>query len=170
MRKLVCIILIITLGSCGIFKKNKNTKDEWETSVELENVETKKISANTSTTVGIVENLAVKDRSTSSKSIRADRIRLLPDGTIEADGNALYDGFEQKDLDSLKRREAFEESNKAYYEELRSDVEYEARVKEVAKTSESKTDGVGVVFGAVAVFIVAFGIMWLLRCVVWRRL
>lgn len=161
MRKIVMVALLCwVISSCGIFKKTNKAKEEFKASVELGAVESKQVTANTSTSVGVVENRAVKDRSTSSKSIRADRMRILPDGSIEADGNVLYDGFDQKELDSLKQKEAFENSNADYFEVANSRLRYKAEIKEVVKTSESETDGVGLLFGAVAVLVVAFGVMW----------
>lgn len=148
------------VSACSIFKKTNKVKEEFKTSVELEAAESKQITANTQTSSGSVEDLSIKDRSTSSKSIRADRIRLLPDGSLEAYGNAEYNGFDQNDLDSIKRKEAFESSNSAYYEDAKSRLEYESSSKQVVKTAESKTDGVGVIFGAVALLVVISGWFW----------
>lgn len=130
---MVCILI----SSCNLFKKTTKEKFEFRQGYELDsisysNIEFKDLSQSNAKITSISTS-----KNFSSKFIKADRIKLNTEGSLEAEGNAEYTGFDENENGSLKEEENFRNSNLYYAKEAENRI----KKKETLKFQESESNG-----------------------------
>lgn len=156
----ILMILCILISSCNLFKKVSKEKFEERQSYELEKVSGSKSELSDHSVSGSVISGTVKDKSVRSKFIKADKVVVRPDGSVEASGDVEFHGLDQLDIDSATRAENFKKSNIKYAAEAEEKLKAEAELKAKNSKSESNPSGKGLLIGSVSVLVVLIGVMW----------
>ncbi len=163
----VCILI----SSCSLFKKTTKEKFELRQGYELDSSSFQKKVLNDLSQSGARFSDFNLNRNLSSKTLKADRIKINSDGSLEADGNVVYTGFDENENASLEEEENFLNSNIYYANEAESRIKKEESLKVKEREINSEVSGkgvfyacliVGVVFLIICFIIIVYKKMWII--------
>ncbi|TDQ79596.1 hypothetical protein [Sphingobacterium yanglingense] len=173
MKRIILSLIICTLiNSCGLFKRTEKKVDRVKVAAVVEKSSESKTggieSTNTQTQSKSTEQSKERQEHdiNSDTKLEADEINIDSQGNISAKGGAKLTnktntkGKNEKDItkqDSTGTtiqadKISFEESNDWYKEQFKSD--------DTKKETVSSPSGKGIIFGAVSVLIIVFGVLW----------
>lgn len=166
----ILMTVCILISSCSLFKKTTKEKFELRQGYELDSSSFQKNVFNDLSHSGARISDFNLTRNLSSKTLKADRIRINPDGSLEAVGNAQYTGFDENENASLEEEENFLNSNIYYANEAEGRIKKEESLKVKESETKSEVSGrgifyvcliVGVVFLIICFIIIVYKKMWI---------
>ncbi|MCY4781742.1 hypothetical protein ORI89_19000 [Sphingobacterium sp. UT-1RO-CII-1] len=173
MKKLILVLAICTLiSSCGLFRKTTKSSDSRKAEHEVVNnvEETKQVETTKNSTENTNTNEKSNEQQThnidSDTQVTADEINVDKDGNISAKGNAKLDqkrkdkGTKDKASETnINTNKVIEEIGKTI-EQIKGEYKEKSKEKDKSKESEVEPSGKGIMFGAIGVLIVVFGVLW----------
>ncbi|MGA6117415.1 hypothetical protein [Sphingobacterium anhuiense] len=176
MKKRILLLTICTLiSSCGLFKKTtkKINTSEHVVKKQESSQSSKKESEVSSESSQKKENESVKERDQrdldSQTSIEADEITVDKNGNVSAKGKAkLINNKKDRgksEKDSNKALGSTNSKNVAKVTSEESKGRKEGEKKDKAKTHDtvSEPSGKGIIYGAIGILIILFGMLWYFR-------
>lgn len=162
-KVLISMMVCILISSCNLFKKTAKEKFEFRQGYELDSTTNLNIKFKDLSQSGAKISSINTSRNLSSKIIKADRIKINADGSLEAEGNAEYTGFDKKENETLDEEENFRNSNIYYSNEAENRMKKKETLKVEKNEITSEVSGKGIIYAVLIVGIVCIVIYLIIK-------